>query len=203
MTRLVLVCMVGHTPLRPSRPVHCPPSIGPCSKIVGSNPCDSSQRASTSPPGPAPITATFPVIGELSHGSEPAAISLMGVGPRVMRARGNSAVDLSRRGRSAEQRTVSTPLNIRPRAVPVSACACVRDAVVSSRASTACGPYQRPGRNRPTTQDGERIGVDIAGAGFVELRGLCTLAGDNAPDRTARARLSTRSFGMSGLPRSN
>ena len=76
MTRLVLVCMAGHTPLRPSRPVHCPPSIGPCSKIVGSNPCDSSQRAAVSPPGPAPITATLPVIGELSHGSDPTEISL-------------------------------------------------------------------------------------------------------------------------------
>ncbi len=96
MTRLVLVCMVGHTPLRPKSPVHCPPSIGPCSKIVGSNPCDSSQRAAVSPPGPAPITATLPVIGELSHGSDPTAISLMGVGPRVIRAGGNSAVDLSR-----------------------------------------------------------------------------------------------------------
>ena len=38
------------------------------SKIVGSNPCDSSQRAATSPPGPAPITATLPVTRELSHG---------------------------------------------------------------------------------------------------------------------------------------
>src|ERR1700737_2083430 len=78
--RLVLVCMVGHTPLRPSRPVHCPPNIGACSKIVGSNPCDSSQRAAISPPGPAPITATLPVIGELSHGTDPTAISLMRVG---------------------------------------------------------------------------------------------------------------------------
>ena len=32
------------------------------SKIVGSNPCDTSHRAATSPPGPAPITATLPVI---------------------------------------------------------------------------------------------------------------------------------------------
>ena len=53
MMRLVFVCMVGQTPLRPSRPVHCPPSIGPCSKIVGSNPCDSSQCATISPPRPA------------------------------------------------------------------------------------------------------------------------------------------------------
>src|SRR4051794_1792689 len=60
--RLVLVCMVGQMPLMPSRPVHCPPSVWLCSKIVGSNPCDSSQRAATRPPGPAPITATLPVI---------------------------------------------------------------------------------------------------------------------------------------------
>ena len=58
----MLVCMAGQTPLVPRRPVHCPPSVGACSKIVGSNPCDSSQRAATSPPGPAPITATLPVI---------------------------------------------------------------------------------------------------------------------------------------------
>src|ERR1700758_1780806 len=69
MTRLVLAYMVGHTPLRPRSPVHRPPSIGPCAKIVGSNPCDSSQRAATSPPGPAPITATLLVTRELSHGS--------------------------------------------------------------------------------------------------------------------------------------
>src|SRR3954471_4817498 len=56
--RLVLVCMVGQTPLMPSSPVHCPPSVLLCSKIVGSNPCDSSQRAVTRPPGPAPITPT-------------------------------------------------------------------------------------------------------------------------------------------------
>src|ERR1700692_3242166 len=68
MMRLVLGCMVGHTPLRPSRPVHCPPSIGSRSKIVGSNPCDSSQRAAISPPGPAPITATLLVIsGTVAH----------------------------------------------------------------------------------------------------------------------------------------
>src|SRR6202035_665070 len=68
MMRLVLVCMVGHTPLRPSRPVHWPPSIGSRSKIVGSNPCDSSQRAAISPPGPAPITATLLVIsGTVAH----------------------------------------------------------------------------------------------------------------------------------------
>jgi hypothetical protein len=41
--------------------------MGPCSKIVGSNPCESSQRAAISPPGPAPITATVLVTGELSH----------------------------------------------------------------------------------------------------------------------------------------
>jgi hypothetical protein len=40
------------------------------SKIVGSNPCDSSQRAAISPDGPAPITATLAVILELSHGSD-------------------------------------------------------------------------------------------------------------------------------------
>src|SRR6478672_9027862 len=74
--RLVLVYMVGQTPLMPSRPVHCPPRIGACSKIVGSNPCDSSQRAATSPPGPAPITATLPAIGELSHDVEEAAACL-------------------------------------------------------------------------------------------------------------------------------
>ena len=60
--RLVLVCMVGHMPLTPSNPVHWPPSVGLCSKIVGSNPCDSSQRAAVSPPGPDPITATLPVM---------------------------------------------------------------------------------------------------------------------------------------------
>src|SRR4051794_9271150 len=60
--RLVLVCMVGQTPLMPSSPVHCPPSVWLCSKIVGSNPCDSSQRAVTRPPGPAPITATRSVM---------------------------------------------------------------------------------------------------------------------------------------------
>src|ERR1700755_1905888 len=63
--RLVLVCIVGQTPLMPSSPDHCPPSIGLSSKIVGSKPCDSSQRAATSPPGPAPITAvsfSLPVI---------------------------------------------------------------------------------------------------------------------------------------------
>src|SRR6478735_6891334 len=65
--RLVLVCIVGHTPLSPASPLHCPPSVGACSKIVGSNPCANSQRAATSPPGPAPITATLPFIGELSH----------------------------------------------------------------------------------------------------------------------------------------
>src|ERR1700722_5954979 len=70
ITRLVLVCIVGHTPLRPGRPVHCPPSIRAFSKIVGWNPCDNSHRAAASPPGPAPITATLPVIGKLSHGSE-------------------------------------------------------------------------------------------------------------------------------------
>src|SRR5262249_49097182 len=67
MTRLVLVCMAGHTPLRPANPVHCPPSFGLRSKIVGSNPCDSNQRAAASPPRPAPITATLLVILELSH----------------------------------------------------------------------------------------------------------------------------------------
>ena len=76
MTRLVLVCIVGHTPLRPGSPVHWPPSIGACSKIVGSNPCDNSQRAAASPPGPAPITATLPVIGELSHDAERTAACL-------------------------------------------------------------------------------------------------------------------------------
>src|SRR6185312_13900041 len=60
--RLVLVCMVGQTPLLPSSPVHCPPRDGLFSKIVGSKPWDSSQRAVTRPPGPAPITATLPVI---------------------------------------------------------------------------------------------------------------------------------------------
>src|SRR5580693_5513828 len=76
MMRLVLACMAGQTPLRPTSPVHWPPSFGPCSKIVGSNPCESSQRAAISPPGPAPITATVLVIGELSHGWDPGAISL-------------------------------------------------------------------------------------------------------------------------------
>src|ERR1044072_9064236 len=60
--RLVLVCMVGQTPLVPCIPDHCPPRVWVCSKIVGSKPCDSSQRAATRPPGPAPITATLPVI---------------------------------------------------------------------------------------------------------------------------------------------
>src|ERR1700733_15396769 len=76
MMRLVLVRMAGQTPLRPTSPVPWPPSFGPCSKIVGSNPCESSQRAAISPPGPAPITATVLVIGELSHGWDPGAISL-------------------------------------------------------------------------------------------------------------------------------
>ena len=58
----MLVCMVGQTPLRRRSPAHCPPSVGLCSKIVGSKPCASSQRAATRPPGPAPITATLPVI---------------------------------------------------------------------------------------------------------------------------------------------
>ena len=70
MTRLVLVCIVGHTPLRPGSPAHWPPSTGFRSKIVGSNPWDSSHRAATKPPGPAPMTATLPVIGELSHGCD-------------------------------------------------------------------------------------------------------------------------------------
>src|ERR1700733_406064 len=83
MMRLVLVCMVGQTPLRPTSPVHWPPSFGPCSKIVGSNPCERSQRAATSPPGPAPITATVPVIGELSHGGDPGAIFLVELTPFV------------------------------------------------------------------------------------------------------------------------
>src|ERR1700739_1290975 len=77
MMRLVLVCMAGQTPLRSTSPVHWPPSFGPCSKIVGSNPCERSQRAATSPPGPAPTTATVRVIGELSHGWDPGAISLI------------------------------------------------------------------------------------------------------------------------------
>src|SRR5258708_30129950 len=77
MMRLVLACIAGQTPLRPTSPVHWPPSFGPCSKIVGSNPCESSQRAAISPPGPAPITATALVIGELSHGWDPGAISLI------------------------------------------------------------------------------------------------------------------------------
>src|SRR6476469_5453218 len=56
--RLVLVCMDGHTPLMPGNPVHCPPRVWLCSKMIGSKSCDSSHRAATSPPGPAPITAT-------------------------------------------------------------------------------------------------------------------------------------------------
>src|SRR3984957_21319329 len=83
MMRLVLVCMAGQTPLRPTSPVHCPPSFGPCSKIAGSNPWERSQRAAISPPGPAPITATVPVIGELSHGGDPGAISLIELAPLV------------------------------------------------------------------------------------------------------------------------
>src|SRR5882757_5687650 len=81
---LVLVCIVGHTPLRPWRPVHWPPSIGACSKSVDSNPCDKSQRAAASPPGPAPITATLPAIGELSHAAE----GLRLVSPRSVRVFG-------------------------------------------------------------------------------------------------------------------
>src|ERR1700753_2050613 len=77
MMRLVLVCMAGQTPLRPTSPVHWPPRSGACSKIVGSNPCESSQRAATSPPGPAPMTATVGVIGDVSHGGHPGAISLI------------------------------------------------------------------------------------------------------------------------------
>src|SRR5580693_5842190 len=76
MMRLVLVGMAGQTPLRPRSPVHWPPSFGPCSKIVGSNPCETSQRAAIKPPGPAPITATVLVIGELSRGWDRGAISL-------------------------------------------------------------------------------------------------------------------------------
>src|ERR1700730_11679433 len=38
-----------------------------------------SQRDAISPPGPAPITATLPVIGELSDGSDLTAISLVGL----------------------------------------------------------------------------------------------------------------------------
>ena len=60
--RLVLVCMVGQTPLMPSSPVHCPPRVWLCSKIVGSNPATAASAPSTRPPGPAPITATLPVI---------------------------------------------------------------------------------------------------------------------------------------------
>src|SRR5690349_23214611 len=65
--RLVLVCMVGQTPLMPSSPLHCPPNIGACSKIAGSKPCDSNQRAATSPPGPAPITAVSPRLPVISR----------------------------------------------------------------------------------------------------------------------------------------
>jgi len=64
-------------------PVHWPPSFGARSKIVGSNPCERSQRAATSPPGPAPITATVGVTGELSHGWDPGAISLVELTPFV------------------------------------------------------------------------------------------------------------------------
>src|SRR5689334_12166736 len=76
MMRLVLVCIAGHTPLRSDKPVHWPPSDRACSKIVGSNPCDDSQRAAASPPGPAPITATRCVIVELSHDAGPTAACL-------------------------------------------------------------------------------------------------------------------------------
>ena len=72
--RLLLVCMLGHTPLWPSTAVHWPPSVDSCSKIVGSNPCDCSQRAAASPPGPAPITATLLVTSELSHDATTSAL---------------------------------------------------------------------------------------------------------------------------------
>src|SRR5580692_8291524 len=92
MMRLVLVCIAGQTPLRPTSPVHWPPSFGPCSKIVGSNPCASSQRAAIRPPGPAPITATVLVIGELSHGWDPGAVSLTVQATRLVASSHDAAV---------------------------------------------------------------------------------------------------------------
>ena len=57
-TRLVFVCIVGQMPVRPGCPVDWPPSSSDCSKMTGSKPWATSQRDTTRPAGPAPITAT-------------------------------------------------------------------------------------------------------------------------------------------------